>query len=282
MSQEEHCQVVALFCTVGKDADVLFQEVDDLNSRGLAVLLHIVQHAVLAKEFPAAVVREVHGLRQSVGIEQQSTAWWEVHLLFIVIIVILHADGQIGLHLQQTAFALGGNHHGGIVGSIAIGQVVGLHVEHAHKHSDKDIRVVGGGDGVVHLADDVGSTLVVACKVSEQCSCHGHIERCRHALSCHVADDKEELVALDDKVVEVAAHLLGRGHRRKEVEVLSLRERGGDHTHLDVVGNLQLTLQAFLTGGGGLQVADVLLQGMQHVGEGITQLEQLVLGAYLR
>ena len=48
------------------------------------------------------------------------------------------------------------------------------------------------------------------------------------------------------------------------------------------MGNLQLTLQAFLTGGGGLQVADVLLQGMQHVGEGITQLEQLVLGAYLR
>ena len=55
MPQEQHRQVVALFCAVGKHAYVLFQEIDDLNGRSLAVLLHIMQHTMLAKEFSAAV-----------------------------------------------------------------------------------------------------------------------------------------------------------------------------------------------------------------------------------
>ena len=130
---------------------------------------------------------------------------------------------------------------------------------------------------MVHLSHDVGSTLVVACEVAEEGSCDCHIERCRHSLASHVADDEEEFVALDDEVVEVASHLLGRCHRGKEIEVLSLWEGRRDHPHLDVVGNLQLALQAFLAGRCRLEFVDVLLQRVLHILKRVSQLLQLVL-----
>ena len=113
---------------------------------------------------------------------------------------------------------------------------------------------------MVHLAHDVGSTLVVACEVTEQGSRDGHIKRCRHSLSCYVADDEEELIALENEVVEVATYLLRRRHRRIKVEVLALGEDRWDHPHLDIVGNRQLTLQPLFAGRCGLQVDHVLLE----------------------
>ena len=113
---------------------------------------------------------------------------------------------------------------------------------------------------MVHLAHDVGGTLVVASEVTEQGSRDGHIKRCRHTLASHVADNEKEFVALEDEVVEVATHLLSRRHRRKEVEVLPLGKGRWNHPHLDIMGNCQLTLQPFFAGCRGLQVNHVLLE----------------------
>ena len=129
---------------------------------------------------------------------------------------------------------------------------------------------------MVHLPNDVGGTLVVAGQIAEQRSCDSHIQRCRHSFSCHVADNEEELIVLDDEVVEVAAHLLGRSHRGIELKVLPLWKCRRDHAHLDVMGNLQLALQPFLAGSGGLQVVDMLFQGTLHVFERVPQLQQFV------
>ena len=130
VSEEQHRKVIALFCTIGKHADMLFQEVDNLNGRSLTVFLNIVENTLLAKKFSAAVVGEVHGFRQSVSIEKQRTSWREVHLLLIVVISILNTNWKVCLHFQKTAFPLCCNHHRGIMRCITIGEVVRLHVEH--------------------------------------------------------------------------------------------------------------------------------------------------------
>ena len=99
VTQEEQRQVVALHRTVGKHVDVLFQIVYHLDGRSLTVLFQVVQQTVFAEEFPAAVGRDIHGFSESVGIEQQGRVLWESHLLFFILVVVLNADGQIGLSL---------------------------------------------------------------------------------------------------------------------------------------------------------------------------------------
>ena len=158
---------------------------------------------------------------------------------------------------------------------------MGLHVEHTNKQGYKNVRVVGRSYGVVHLAHDVGGALVVACQIAEQGASNGHVERGWNALACNIAYDEEQLIALDNEIVEVATNFLGGGHRGKEIEVWSLGERGGNHAHLYVVGNLELALKALFAGGGGLKVADVLLKRVEHVVEGVAKLQQLVFRLYL-
>ena len=282
MTQEEQRQVVALNRTVGKHVDVLFQIVDHLDGRGLTVLFQIVQQPVFAEKFPATVGRDVHGLCQSIGIEQQSRVFRESDLLFLVTVVILNADGQIGLDIQQLTLAVGSNQRGGIVGGIAIGQVVGTQVEHAHEGRNKHHRFVGRCDGVVHLAHDIGCILIIACQIAEEGTCNSHVERGGHTFTGHVADDEEQFVVLDDEVVEVAAHLLGGGHRGKEIQIVAFREYGGQHAHLYVVGNGELTLQSLLAGGGGLKILDMLFERGLHILKRVAQLKQFVLRMDLR
>ena len=100
MTQEEQRQIVALHRSVGKHVNVLLQIVYHLDGRCLLVLFQVVQQTVFAEEFPATVGRDVHRLCQSVGIEQQGCILWESYLLFLVTVVILNADGQIGLNIQ--------------------------------------------------------------------------------------------------------------------------------------------------------------------------------------
>ena len=138
------------------------------------------------------------------------------------------------------------------MGGIAIGEVVGTQVEHPHEGRYKHQRFVGRCNGVVHLTHNVGGTLIVASQITEEGSRDGHVERSGHALARHVADDEEQFVVLDDEVVQVAAYLLGRGHRGKKVEVIAFRKHGGQHAHLYVVGNDEFALQSLLAGSGGL------------------------------
>ena len=135
---------------------------------------------------------------------------------------------------------------------------------------------------MIHLAHDVGRTLVVARQVAEQRAGDGHVKRRRHPLPRHVADDEEELITLDDEVVEVAAHLFGWCHRGEKVEVVALGEDGGNHAHLDVVGDDELALEPLLAGRGGSQVLNMLLQRRLHIFEGVAQVQQLVFRLDLR
>ena len=282
MTQEEQCQVIALYCSVGKYIDVLFQIVYHLDGRSLTVLLQVVQQTVLAKELPAAVGRDVHGFCKPVRIKQKCRVLRERHLLLLIMIVVFDADGQIGINVQQSALTIGSHQGRGIMGSITIGQMVGTQVEHTDKDSHEDHRVVGRSNSVIHLPHDIRRTLIVTCQITEERTGDGHIKRCGHPLACHIADDEEHLIAFDDEVIEVTPHLLGRCHGGEKVEVVTIGEHGGQHTHLDIMGDDELTLQTFLAGCGHLQVFNMLFQGGLHIGKGFAQLQQLVLGMDLR
>ena len=156
--------------------------------------------------------------------------------------MVLNADGQVCFNIQQPALPVGGYQCRGIVSGIAIGKVVGTQVEHTHEGRYEYQRFVGWCYGLVHLAHNVGCTLIVACQIAEEGTSDSHVERCRYALSGNVADDEEEFVAFDDEVIQIAANLLGWGHRGKEIQVVAVRKHRGQHTHLYVVGNDEFTL----------------------------------------
>ena len=95
----------------------------------------------------------------------------------------------------------------------------------------------------------------------EQTSSLRHEQGGRNTLTTNVTQGKVELVTLpfflsryEQIAIEVATHFLGRSHRCIEVYVLTLWEGMGHHAHLDITGNTQVTLDAFLGSGGFLQL----------------------------
>ena len=118
---------------------------------------------------------------------------------------------------------------------------------------------------MIHLSDNISRTLVVTCQITEERSRNSHIKRCRYALACHVADDKEQFVVVDDEVIQITAHLLRRRHGGKQFQIITLREGRRNHAHLDIMGNHQLTLKALLASRRYLQVLNMLFQGCLHI-----------------
>ena len=78
-----------------------------------------------------------------------------------------------------------------------------------------------------------------------------HDQRCRHALSCHVADAEEQFLVADVEVEQVASHLLGRLQQTVYLQVVAFgigRERLGYHGLLNVAGHAQFAADALLLG----------------------------------
>ena len=84
---------------------------------------------------------------------------------------------------------------------------------------------------------------------------------------------------MDKEVIQVAAHLLCRLQDGIEVDVLPFRERRekfGNHAHLYLTGNAQLTLDALLADRRLLQLLHVFRQLALHIFERIAQLSHLI------
>ena len=122
------------------------------------------------------------------------------------------------------------------------------------------------------------------CRSPEQTTGDGHNERGGDTLSRHVADDEVELLILDEEVVEVAPHLLGRYKTSSQCEVVTLgkgREYLGNHPHLYALRDAQLALDAFPIGRGRLELVDVLHQRVLQIFERVVQFLEFIPGAYL-
>ena len=88
-------------------------------------------------------------------------------------------------------------------------------------------RFIVGADGVVYVFDYFGRRTAVARSVADQEVRHHHKERGGNALAGNIRHHKREVVAVNQKIViKVAADLLGRLHKGKNVKIFSFRECG--------------------------------------------------------
>ena len=78
---------------------------------------------------------------------------------------------------------------------------------------------------------------------TESATRNGHDQRGRNALSANVAYAEVQFFVTDVEVVQVAAYLPGRHDRRRHIQVLTGREHGGNHRHLDAARDAQVALE---------------------------------------
>ena len=180
---------------------MMVQVIHNLLGTGITFDLQIVKHSGFAKQTPAAVSGHIRRFRQAIGIEQQGCSQREVHLLILIVVSVFNTHWQVYLHIQQAAVAIDRQQHGGIMGSVTVIQVMGLHVKDTHEEGHENEGIIGGGNGMIHLTDNVRSTLIVTGEVSEQGSCDSHIEGCGYPFPCYVTDDERKLVTFDDEII---------------------------------------------------------------------------------
>ena len=167
----------------------------------------------------------------------------------------------------------------GVVTGITVVQATCWQVEDSDKEGDEHVSFVHVGYRLVHRSHDAVGHRLVGRHGTEGRACYRHEERGRHTLARHVADAEEELLVAEVEVEEVAAHLLGRSQRGKELHVVAVLPGGellGQHTHLYLAGDAQVTLYRCFLGRRVLQFLDVSHQRLLHIPERLRQLSYLV------
>ena len=149
----------------------------------------------------------------------------------------------------------------------------GLHVDATDKQSDKHVVAVGVADTVVDTAQCLVHRKSETSHETERGTGDGHHQRSRNPFAGHIADGEIELVTFDGEVVQVAAHLFGGVQHRIELR----REIGAQHPHLDIARHVEFRLHALIGRCGGLQLLNVVGNGVLHIDETVVQTEHLVL-----
>ena len=167
------------------------------------------------------------------------------------------SDGDVRLYFEEAEDGLRGVHaalaiDGRVVAAVAVVEAARLEVDDADEHGDEDGVLVVDRHRVVQLGgDDLGGESLLG-DGTEQVDGDGHGERGGDALAADVAHAEAEAVVLQEEVVEVAAHLLGRHDGGVEVYVAAVGECGEGtrhHRHLYIACDAQFTVDALLGGG---------------------------------
>ena len=122
--------------------------------------------------------------------------------------------------------------------------------------------------------------LYTGCDITKQCAGDGHHQRCRHAFAGNVADAEEQFIVAQEEVKEVATDTLGRRQHAVNLYLVTMRECGErlrQHSHLNMVCNIQFTLNSGFRGGSILQFLHVALQRLLHGAERVAQLGDFII-----
>src|SRR5262249_29306231 len=133
----------------------------------------------------------------------------------------------------------------------------------------------------VDLGEDLRGIRAPGGRRTQERGRHRHEERRRDALPGDVPDGEAEMavVAREEEVVEVAAHLARRLDERLDVDLGATRtgwERLRQDAHLDVVGDAELALDALLLGDSVLELRGRAAKLGLHVAEGGGERSDLV------
>ena len=149
------------------------------------------------------------------------------------------------------------------MGCIGIVQMARGKIEHTNEECDEHTRLIIVAQGIVDGNDNPVGCLSVSRYITEQRTGNSHYQRRRNTLARHIAYAEDKLVVADIEVVQVATDSLCGCHLSVNVHVVALRECRvclRQHRHLDVVGNLQLTLNRGFGGSGTLQLLNIIRQ----------------------
>ena len=162
---------------------------------------------------------------------------------------------------------------------VAILHVSGFQVQHAHEQGDEHEGFVHLPDGFIDAVHDAVRQVLVGRYGAENGTGHRHEQGGGNTLAGYVANAEEELAVPEIEVEEVSSHFLGRRQGCVNLDVLAVRVGGkhlGQHSHLDLVGDVQVTLDGGLLCGGILQLANVPHQRLLHIAERVAQLADFV------
>ena len=231
---------------------------------------------------PVQGIVPVRGLRHAVGVHKEGIAGVQGQLILPVPGPLHPGQDKAVLVLHQGEAAVPPIQRRVLMPRVGGGEAPGGDLIDAQPDSHKHLRVIVLAQLIVHLLQDLPGGLAHLGRILQQSLGDNHKQRRRHALAGHVGDDHGQMVLVhQEEIVEVAPHLLGRGHGRIDVELMPVRERredAGQHMGLDFCRHIQLRADALLFRRDVGQIPDILPQLHRHVLEGLGELLQLVAG----
>ena len=155
-------------------------------------------------------------------------------------------------------------------------------LDHRKPYGDEELRLVALAQLLIDVFQYLRGALAELGAVFDQGLRDHHEQRRGHALAGNVRHHKAQVIVVhQEKVVKIAADLLGRGHGGVEVKLRPLREGREDprqHIRLDLGGDVQLRADALLFGGNGGQVRDVAVDIPLHLLHGVAECFHFIAG----
>ena len=130
--------------------------------------------------------------------------------------------------------------------SITIQELAALHIDFSDEHGAEHAVLIILRDGLVKPRSNIFRRESLLGHHTEQIDYHRHKERGWYSLTAHVANTEIESVVLNEEVVKVASHLLGRLQYAVDVDMVVLGEKAWHHPHLYFPCDAELTLHALL------------------------------------
>ena len=170
-----------------------------------------------------------------------------VHFLFLERHFGQDSKRQIRNNIQQTLGVR--KNQGCIVTGIAIFQMAVGKIQDSAEECNEHVVLIHLGHTLVHYRNYLAWTVLMRRHGTEQASGDSHYQRRRNTLAGNVSDAEDEFLIPDEEIVEVSTNFPCRNKGSTHVDVMPFREWRedlGDHGHLYVACDLELTLHPLL------------------------------------
>ena len=269
--ERQHGDIVKLWRFAHEPVDVLLHISEKLLRAGCFLPVQSSQHLI----GPIQRVRRVCGFGDTVRVDEQRVSGLQRHLI-LPVTGVLHAGQHKAMPIpEQLKFAVFMPHRRVFMPRVGRGQLSGRDFKNPEPHGDEHLGFVVFAQLVIDLFQHLLGREAGLGGIFQQGLGNHHEQGCRHPLPGYVGNHQGEVIIVhQEKVIKVAAHLLGRGHGRINFKLLPTgksRENTGQHGGLDLGGHVQLRGNALLIRGDRRQVCHVVVQLIHHVPEGNRQ-----------
>ena len=241
----------------------------DIGAQRLRRAGLLVEH-LLQPFLAVQLIGGVGSLGDAVGVDEHLRAGTQLHLVLLVVRALHPGQDEVGPRPQIGKTAVLLPQQRWVVTRVDILQQPAPQIQRPQPRGDEHLRVVVLTQAVVGLGEYLRDVPPTLGQVPQQRLGAHHEQRAGYALAGHIRHQEVQVVAVRQiKVVEVAAHLLGRVHGGVDVEVLPLRIR---REHRRQAGALDLPREFQFPVDALLRLLDVVLQGIHRgvdvVGQG--------------